>query len=136
MASWADPTSPIILLRKELWLADRKPSINTSSNATYQNTHSIWKKPQNSFRSAGGKLVIAHPDDPHGTSLAAINQSLVRADTDNQRNHATIHRRRRMLALKTHTSNNKSLCCVCKREWLNHDRRQRLPPKTSRDGHR
>jgi len=27
-------------------------------------------------RSAGGKLVIAHPNDPHGTSLAALTKSL------------------------------------------------------------
>ena len=25
-------------------------------------------------RDAGGKLVLAHPNDPHGTSLASINQ--------------------------------------------------------------
>lgn len=28
------------------------------------------------IRSAGGKLVIAHPDDPHGTSLAGLTKSL------------------------------------------------------------
>ena len=28
-------------------------------------------------RSAGGKLVLAHPNDPHGTSLAALTKSLV-----------------------------------------------------------
>jgi len=27
-------------------------------------------------RGAGGKLVLAHPNDPHGTSLAALTKSL------------------------------------------------------------
>jgi 3',5'-nucleoside bisphosphate phosphatase len=30
----------------------------------------------NLIRSSGGKLVIAHPDDPHGTSLAALTKAL------------------------------------------------------------
>ena len=29
------------------------------------------------IRGAGGKLVLAHPNDPHGTSLAALTESLV-----------------------------------------------------------
>ena len=28
------------------------------------------------IRAAGGKLVLAHPNDPHGTSLAALTKSL------------------------------------------------------------
>ena len=28
-------------------------------------------------RGAGGKLVLAHPNDPHGTSLAALSKSLI-----------------------------------------------------------
>jgi predicted metal-dependent phosphoesterase TrpH len=31
----------------------------------------------NLIRSAGGKLVLAHPNDPHGTSLAALSKSLL-----------------------------------------------------------
>ena len=31
----------------------------------------------NLIRGAGGKLVLAHPNDPHGTSLAALSNSLI-----------------------------------------------------------
>jgi predicted metal-dependent phosphoesterase TrpH len=31
----------------------------------------------NLIRSAGGKMVLAHPNDPHGTSLASLSKSLV-----------------------------------------------------------
>ena len=88
------------------------------------------------IRAAGGKLVIAHPDDPHGTSLAALTKALPEQ---------TQIIKDAMLPYidgvecwhSRHTStNNKPLCRICKRERLNHDRRQRLPPKTSRDGHR
>lgn len=34
------------------------------------------KEASNLIRGAGGKLVLAHPNDPHGTSLAALSKSL------------------------------------------------------------
>ncbi len=35
------------------------------------------KEASNLIRSAGGKLILAHPNDPHGTSLASLSKSLV-----------------------------------------------------------
>ena len=110
---------------------DRKPSINTSSNVTYQNIPLYLEEASKLIRAAGGKLVLAHPDDPHGTSLAALTKAL---------SEQTQIIKEKMLPYidgvecwhsRAHSANNKPLCRVCQRERINHDRRQRLPPKTS-----
>ena len=64
----------------------------------------------NLVRGAGGKLVLAHPNDPHGTSLAALTKSLIGQTEIIQEKMLAFHRRRRMLAFKEHNRNHKPLC--------------------------
>ena len=42
-------------------------------------------------RGAGGKLVLAHPNDPHGTSLAALTKSLAEQTRHYPRKNVTVH---------------------------------------------
>ena len=42
-----------------------------------QSTRFIWKKRQNLSEAPAENWCLAHPNDPHGTSLAALSKSLV-----------------------------------------------------------
>ena len=87
------------------------------------------------IRDAGGKLVLAHPNDPHGTSLASLTKVL-----DEQ----TGIIKEKMLPYIDgvecwHSRNTPETTnhyvAFAKEQGINYDWRQRLPPKTSHDGY-
>ena len=85
-------------------------------------------------RNAGGKLVLAHPNDPHGTSLVALTKSLPEQTKIIEESMLDFIDGSRVLALQKRRPNNESLRKVCKRTWINHDWRKRLPPKAHHHG--
>ena len=73
MECLVDLTLQTILSRKTLLKQGRKLLINTLLNVMCQNIHFILEEASKLVREAGGKLVLAHPNDPHGTSLVGVN---------------------------------------------------------------
>ena len=88
------------------------------------------------IREAGGKLVLAHPNDPHGTSLIALTKVLAEQ---------TQLIKEKMLpyidGVECWHSRNTPETTIhyidfAKQAWLDYDWRQRLPSKTNRDRNR
>ena len=87
------------------------------------------------IRDAGGKLVLAHPNDPHGTSLAALTKVLAeQTEIVKEKMLPYIDGVECWHSRSTPETTNHYVA-FRKRERVNHDWGQRLPPKTNPNGH-
>ncbi len=90
----------------------------------------------NLIRSAGGKLVLAHPNDPHGISLAALSKSLFEQTEIIQEKMLPYIDGVECWHSRNTTETTLPLRGVRKEKEIIDDWRKRLPPETNINGHR
>ena len=94
MAHLADPTSQITWSRKNIVKTRQEAFDKYLVKCDVPKYPLYLEEASKLIRDAGGKLVLAHPNDPHGTSLVALTKVFSRANANRRGKNDSLHRRR------------------------------------------